>query len=183
MALVPAANGVDALVGGLGIGVADIGQNVFAVALNVTSSVDGFVAGELDSPVPLGITINSIPGSTINAASSGCVLVTGIYLTSNTVGAGPQDQITVRLVDVDTGSARAEVHLVPYQNLATPTQLGTATSTAFLDAGHNYRLDVTTVNISGNLDLGATGQVGAMIVPLMGGVTIVAPGLAAHANI
>jgi hypothetical protein len=181
MALVPVANGIDALIAGFGINVLDIGSNTFTIALRVQNSVDGFVGGVIPSPTPLGISTNSIPGSTVSAILSGAVLVNAFYLTDDAVGAGPQDQITVRLMDTAGEIKKAEVHLVPFQNLVDGAgQLGTACAVAFLEAGHQYRLDVTTVNISGNLDLGASGQAGAAIVPLIGGVNVVAPGVAAH---
>lgn len=174
MALVPAANGVDAIIGGYGIQALDEGNNRFSVALNVTLPTRNLGPLLLPDVIPGArsqILLN--PAGPIQSPVTGLHIIEALLVADANGEEGiviePDDRVSFVVVELDNGeevianettipvTPRAAGDPEPYQSCIAVA--------VYLAAGTQYNYYLRLLNASGTLTLGDS-TIGGGIYPL-----------------
>ena len=167
MALVPAANGVDAIIAGYGIQALDEGNNRFSVALNVSQA--SRVLGPVIVPDEIPEGESAIP---LNADGPIQSPVTGLHMIEGLLGAdagagggegiviGPQDRISFAVTEIDGADEitinETTIPITPRAAGAAEPFFSSITAAVFLEAGRQYNYYIYFNNTSGTLELNAS---------------------------
>lgn len=160
MALVPAANGVDALVAGYGVSATDIGNNRFEVALNVVNPAIN-LAVAIPAVIPAGPSEAVLnPDGPIQSPVSGAhifevLLSAGIN--GEPVVFGPNDRISlaITVTDGDQEVTQNNTTIPMISQAGNPNgYVSSAVIISQYEAGTQYNYYVQLLNASGTMSLG-----------------------------
>jgi hypothetical protein len=171
MALVPISNGVDGVVGGVGVLIVDEGASIFTVNLNVKQTGNGTLNNLFVNPYPIGVTdLFVLPN--FRAAYSGLHLLSVLFevspgAASRPIVAGPDDRANFIMLDpVGVAGVLSGINFKIYNTpIGGDPQLNSISTTVTLVEGTLYNFFLRIFNVSGTLSA-RRGYVDYTIYPL-----------------